>query len=59
LDGGITPELKGRLPWPKPEALGSQQSLFSLPVEEAFFYVITASRRHRRRAHYGGALPTP
>jgi 3-dehydroquinate dehydratase/shikimate dehydrogenase len=37
LDGGITPRLKGRLRWPKTDILGSQQSLFSQPAEEAFF----------------------
>ena len=33
----MTPRLKGRLLWPKTDILGSQQSLFSPPVEEAFF----------------------
>jgi 3-dehydroquinate dehydratase/shikimate dehydrogenase len=37
LDGGITPRLKGRLPWPETARFGSQQSLFSQPVEGAFF----------------------
>jgi 3-dehydroquinate dehydratase / shikimate dehydrogenase len=37
LDGGITPSLKGRLHWPESTIPGSQTSLFSLTVEEAFF----------------------
>jgi 3-dehydroquinate dehydratase / shikimate dehydrogenase len=35
--GGITPSLKGCLFWPETDLLGSQHSLFSHPVEEAFF----------------------
>ena len=50
LDGGITPRLKGRLPWPETDLLGSQQSLFSRTVEEAFFMSITTSCHHRGRA---------
>jgi 3-dehydroquinate dehydratase/shikimate dehydrogenase len=67
LDGGITPRLKGQLPWPETDILGSQQSLFSPPVEEAFFMskprlVIVASapttaelRRRRDAASQAGA----
>jgi hypothetical protein len=29
LDGGITPRLKGQLPWPETDVIRSQQSLFS------------------------------
>jgi 3-dehydroquinate dehydratase/shikimate dehydrogenase len=37
LDGGITPRLKGRLPWPESDISGANEASSAGTVEEAFF----------------------